>query len=250
MVLVWGARQGQRRLGEDLPVRTCPFLPYFPQAEQMRPPSRDDDDVGMSGHETRPASEALAAEPFHTVALDGPSHLARGHDPEPRGARPGPRLGRHEEREMRSRDPASHRLDAEEVLPPADAAVPRERLTRRSVGRGCHGRIKGARAASSALLLVDLRSEPEPALATPVRQDLAAPAGLHAGAEAVGPRPADIVGLVGALHEGGETKHSSPRRSSRPTGFPRCRVMAPTRSLGAPIGTMGRARDSSSIEPL
>jgi len=68
-------------------------------------------------------------------------------------------------------------------------------------------------------LLIDGRNEALPALAAAIGENLAAATGRHAGAKAVRARPANVVGLIGTLHDGSIWKgfageHLDPIRSS------------------------------------
>ena len=179
------------------------------EAELVRARPCDDDEIDPGGQEVGPSPEALAAEPLHAVAQDGGADLARHDHPE--------RAGRAPSRASRAAGCAATRsvkCGVATRCPVRWAGAKSACLRRRRSGPK---RAAGL-AKATALLLVDRRHEALAALAAAILEDLAAAARRHAGAEAVRACPADVVGLVGALH-GGARKKAPPGPSVKSESF-------------------------------
>jgi len=147
----------------------------------------DHHEIDPRGQELRQPPKALTAEPLDAVASHRAAHATPDDEPEARrtGRR---RLSRHEQGEVSRPHAAARTLSQHELAvlakPPLDA---RHRVRQ-------------------PLLLVDGRHEALATLAAAILKDFPATVRRHSGAEAVGACPADVVRLVGALHEGARKK--------------------------------------------
>jgi hypothetical protein len=157
------------------------------------------DEIHPVRQELGAGAKALPAEPFDPVAAYGAPDTARDDDAQARRTR-GRGLSRDQEREVRRADTAPGTLGDHELGVPSQPAVDARRKTGSAASLGL------AQALLDGLLLVDRRHEALAALAAAALKNLPAAMRRHAGAEAVGACPADVVGLVSALHEGARKK--------------------------------------------
>jgi hypothetical protein len=101
-----------------------PFRADPGEGEDLGARPGDDDEIDAWRQQIRPGPEALAAQPLHPVALDGPADLARYDEAHPRRTRH--RVGdvanvpscarRDEQREVRRIDPAALPLRTHELF--------------------------------------------------------------------------------------------------------------------------------------
>jgi len=178
-----------------------PFFSHLGRAELVRSYAGNDDEVHPVRKEIGPCPETLPAHPLDAVPPDCRADLATDHHAHPRHPRDG--LGFsdgllcHEQREVLRCNPATRALRFNELDVPAQPSALPEGERRRDYRARRHTRHRSTR---PRLFLVDPRHEALPALASPVREDLAAPGRGHSCAKAVRPRAANVVRLIGTLH--------------------------------------------------
>jgi hypothetical protein len=85
------------------------------EAELVRPLPSNDDQVDSWGQQGRPSAEALAAQPFDTVASNGAAQLACDDYSQPSRSQIGIRLCGHEECKVRGGDPFAGSLRSSEL---------------------------------------------------------------------------------------------------------------------------------------
>ena len=140
------------------------------------------DEIDPVRQEIGPSAEALPAEPFHAVSAYSRPDGAGDDEPESRRAH-GRRLSRDEEREMRRAHASSGPLRLHELGVPAQPSP--------------LGEFEG----QTRLLFVDRGHQMDATLSAAVLQHLAPTSCRHPCTKAMGARPANVVRLIGTLHD-------------------------------------------------
>jgi hypothetical protein len=177
-----GLRQGFRRSLSQQRLYGAPLRLDLIQAKFGRSRARDHDEIHAVRQETRPGAKAFPAESLHAVSSHGRADCARNDEAE--AGRMGRRaLARDEQREMRRPHSSSRLLCMHELRMFAQPSP--------------LGELEG----QTPLLLVNRRHQVPAPLSAAVLKHLATPPRRHPCTKAMGTRPANVVRLVGTLHD-------------------------------------------------
>jgi hypothetical protein len=121
------------------PLDAAPLGTHIREPELVGSFARNHDEIHAVGQQGRPLPEALAAEPFHAVALHGAPDLARHDQPEPSRTGLTSPLRRHEQGEVGGAHAASKALRPDELLVLPHPAVRPEGSAARAHGARCIG---------------------------------------------------------------------------------------------------------------
>ena len=206
-------RARQRFRGSFLKQRRdrAPLGTDLGDAELGRPFASNHHEIDSLRQKVRQSSKALAAEALDAIAPHCAADSPPDDEAEARRTRRR-RLGCHEQREMGRPYAPARALRPHELCVLAEPPLDTGHEARALASRGLSGHTFVQRP----LLLVDGRHQVLATLAAAILKDFPAAVRRHAGAEAVGACPADVVGLVGALH-GGAQKKAPPASSVKLT---------------------------------
>jgi hypothetical protein len=182
MMRALGLRQGFRCSLSQQRLYVPPLCLDLIQAKIGCARAGDHDEIHAVGQKTWPGAKALPAESLHAVSAHGGADCARNDEAEPGRVR-GRALPRDEQREMPSPYSSSRPLCLHELRMFAQPSP--------------SGELEG----QTPLLLVNRGHQVPATLSAAVLKHLATPPCGHPSTKAMGARPANVVRLVGTLHE-------------------------------------------------
>jgi len=191
-----GLRQRFRRALSQLGLHGPPLSLHLSQAKLGCSRAGDHDEIDPVRQQIGPSAKALPAEPLHAVASHGRADRPGDDEAESRRAHRR-RLSRDEEREVRRAYPSSRPLRLDELPMPAQPSP-----------------LGELEAQTRRLLFVNRGHQTSATLAAAILQHFAAAPCRHPCTKAMGARPANVVRLVGTLHDEPARKHRMPLASS------------------------------------